>query len=105
MYSTQTNPKFSPVTIATKLNIKGLRLDAKHSMNKGASLLGLTRKELEDVETTRNYGRHLDLEILVKVSAVYETSIDNIVGPVPSGCHVEYTERPRKRLGSKARNT
>lgn len=104
MNTAQINPKFSPVTIATKLNIKKLRLNAGHQMNEGARLLGLSRKELEDVETTRNYGCHLDLEILTKVSVVYETPIEDIIGPVPSGCHIEYTERPRKRRGSKARN-
>ena len=59
--------KFSPITVLVKRTIKKLRVDAGYSMNEGARLLGVSRKQLEDIETIRNYGCHLDLELLAKM--------------------------------------
>ena len=52
--------KFSPITVTVKKNIRQLRLNAGYSMNEGARLLGISRKQLEDVETVRNYGCRAD---------------------------------------------
>ena len=41
-------------------------------MNEGASLLAVSRKQLEDIETVRNYGCHLDLELLAKIKVIQE---------------------------------
>ncbi len=46
--------KFSPITVAVKKNVRQLRLNAGYSMNEGARLLGVSRKQLEDIETIRN---------------------------------------------------
>jgi DNA-binding transcriptional regulator YiaG len=43
--------KFSPITVTVKKNIRQLRLNAGYSMNEGARLLGISRKQLEDIET------------------------------------------------------
>lgn len=95
--------KFSPITVAVKNNIRQLRLNAGYSMNEGARLLGISRKQLEDIETVRNYGCHLDLELLAKMKVIYKTSLDEMVGDLPDDYYADYFERPRKRLGSKPR--
>jgi len=95
--------KFSPITVAVKKNVKRLRLNAGYSMNEGARLLGVSRKQLEDIETIRNYGCHLDLELLAKMKVIYKTSLDDLGGELPEDYYSEYYVRPRKRLGSKPR--
>jgi transcriptional regulator with XRE-family HTH domain len=72
-------------------------------MNEGARLLGVSRKQLEDIETIRNYGCHLDLELLAKMKVIYKTGLDELLGEVPEDYYSEYYVRPRKRLGSKPR--
>lgn len=95
--------KFSPITVAVKKNVRQLRLDAGYSMNEGARLLGVSRKQLEDIETIRNYGCHLDLELLAKMKVIYKTSLDELVGEIPEDYYSDFYVRPRKRLGSKSR--
>lgn len=97
--------KFSPITVAVKKNVRQLRLSAGYSMNEGARLLGISRKQLEDIETIRNYGCHLDLELLAKIKVIYNTSLDEIVESLPEDYYSEYYTRPRKRLGSTPRFT
>ena len=72
-------------------------------MNEGARLLGVSRKQLEDIETIRNYGCHLDLEVLAKMKVIYSASLDDMVGEMPDDYYSEYFARPRKRLGSSSR--
>lgn len=95
--------KFSPITVTVKKNMRQLRLNAGYSMNEGARLLGISRKQLEDIETIRNYGCHLDLELLAKMKVIYKTSLDEMVGELPDDYYSAYFVRPRKRLGSKPR--
>ncbi len=87
--------KFSPVTVAVKKNLRQLRLNAGYSINEGASLLGVSRKQLEDIETIRNYGCHIDLEILAKASVIYGASLRTIVGELPEDHYSSYYQRPR----------
>ena len=95
--------KFSPLTVAVKKNMRALRINAVYSMNEGARLLGISRKQLEDIETKRNYGCHLDLELMAKIKAIYGRPLDEIVGNLPEDYYSDYFARPRKRLGSKPR--
>ena len=90
--------KFSPITVLVKRTIRKLRIDAGHSMNEGARLLGVSRKQLEDIETIRNYGCHLDFELLAKIKVIYRIPLDEIVGELPDHYSSEYFERPRKRV-------
>lgn len=96
--------KFSPITVAVKRNLRNLRLGAGYSMSKGARLLGISRKQLEDIETIRNYGCHLDLELLAKMKVIYKASLDQFIGDLPEDHYSDYYVRPRKRLGSKPRS-
>lgn len=95
--------KFSPITVSVKKNVRQLRLNAGYSMNEGARLLGVSRKQLEDIETIRNYGCHLDLELLAKMKVIYKASLDDLIGELPEDYYSEYFTRPRKRVGSKSR--
>lgn len=95
--------KFSPITVAVKKNVRQLRLNAGYSMNEGARLLGVSRKQLEDIETIRNYGCHLDLELLAKLKVIYKASMDDLIGDLPEDYYSDYFVRPRKRVGSKSR--
>ena len=74
-------------------------------MNEGARLLGVSRKQLEDIETIRNYGCHLDLELLAKMKVIYKASLDDLIGELPVDYYSDYYTRPRKRVGSKSRNS
>ena len=62
--------RFFPITVLVKRTIRKLRIDAGHSMNEGERLLGVPRKQLKDIETIRNYGCHLDLELLAKIKVI-----------------------------------
>ena len=94
----QERSKFSPATINVKRSIRRLRLRKGYSMNEGASLLGISRKQLEDIETVRNYGCHLDLELLAKIKVIYGVSLDDIFGQLPADYYSDYYARPRKKL-------
>ena len=94
----QTISKFSSVTLNAKKNIRLLRLARGYSMNEGARLLSVSRKQLEDIETARNYGCHLDLELLAKVKVIYDISLDDLFGELPSDYFSDYYTRPRKKL-------
>ena len=94
----QTISKFSPITINVKKNIRRLRLQKGYSMNEGARLLDVSRKQLEDIETVRKYGCHLDLELLAKIKVIYGMSLDELVGELPADYYSAYFIRPRKKL-------
>jgi len=101
--SSRTSAKFSPVTIDVKKNIRKLRLEAGYSMNEGARRLNISRKQLEDIETGRNYGCHVELELLAKIKVIYGASVDDLIGDLPKKADSEYFSRPRKRIGSRGR--
>ena len=89
--------KFSPLTIRIKEQIRLLRRLAGHSMSEGSALLGVSRKQLEDIETSRNYGCHLEIELLAKVKVVYKVSIDELLGDLPADTDGELFSRKRRR--------
>ena len=89
--------KFSPLTIRVKEHIRRLRLDAGHSMTVGSNLLGVSRKQLEDIETTRDYGCHIELELLAKIKVIYKTSVDDLLGELPNDGQSELFIRKRRR--------
>ncbi len=101
--SSRINAKFSPIALDVKKNIRKLRLQAGYSMNEGARLLDISRKQLEDIETGRSYGCHIELELLAKIKVVYDASIDELIGALPGNTGSEYFSRPRKRIGSRGR--
>lgn len=89
--------KFSPLTIRVKEHIRRLRLLAGHSMTEGSALLGVSRKQLEDIETTRDYGCHLEVELLAKVKVVYKVSLDELLGELPGSINDDLLTRKRRR--------
>ncbi len=89
--------KFSPLTIRIKEQVRRLRLLAGYSMAEGSRLLGVSRKQLEDIETTRDYGCHLEIELLAKVKVVYNVSLDTLVGDLPADQTSDLFTRKRRR--------
>ena len=89
--------KFSPLTIKVKEQIRRLRLDAGYSMTEGSNLLGVSRKQLEDIETTRDYGCHIELELLAKIKVIYKVSLDDLIGELPHDGESEFFIRKRRR--------
>lgn len=89
--------KFSPLTIRVKEHIRRLRLSAGYSMTEGSNLLGVSRKQLEDIETTRDYGCHIELELLAKIKVIYKVSIDELLGELPNDGESELFIRKRRR--------
>jgi hypothetical protein len=63
----------------------------------------VSRKQLENIETIRNYGCHLDLELLATMKLIYQTSLDKLAGQVPEDYYSDFYVLPRKRLGPKSR--
>jgi hypothetical protein len=63
----------------------------------------VSHKQLEDIETIRNYGCHLDLELLATMKLIYQTSLDKLAGQVPEDYYSDFYVRPRNRLGAKSR--
>ncbi len=96
----QTISKFSPITLTVKKNIRRMRLAKGYAMNEGARLLSVSRKQLEDIETSRNYGCHLDLELLARIKVIYEVSLDELFAELPSDYFSDYYIRPRKKLAA-----
>ena len=94
--------KFSPITVLVKRAIKERRGGAGDAINEGARLVGMWRKQREDVETVRNYGCHLDLELLAKIKVIDRKSLDGIVGELPDDYYSEYFERRRKRTSAES---
>lgn len=73
-------------------------------MNQGAKFLGISRNRLEDLETIRNYGCNIDLEILVQIAMLYNTSIGNLVGKLPDNLCSDVFVRPFRLRGKKDPN-
>jgi len=89
--------KFSPLTIRIKEQIRRLRLLAGYSMTEGSTLLGVSRKQLEDIETTRDYGCHLEIELLARIKVAYNVSLDDLLGDLPADARAELFTRKRRR--------
>ncbi len=89
--------KFSPLTIRVKEHVRRLRLVAGYSMAEGSRLLGVSRKQLEDIETTRDYGCHLEIELLAKIKVIYNVSIDELLGELPQDLYSDFYTRKRRR--------
>ena len=92
--------KFSPMMVVVKKNIKQARKQKGLPMLEAARKVGISRKQLEDLETRRNYGAHVDLEILAKMSLVYNFPIEELIGDFPDLPWAKAFIRPRSRKGS-----
>ena len=108
-----TNPqysKFSPMTVELKKNLKQARLNAGLAMMPAATKLGISRKQLEDIETIRNYGCHIDVELVAKCSFHYGVPLAELWPTIPQGSNKQsssyylnnFTRRPRERGGAAA---
>lgn len=64
--------KISAASKAFKTCMKEIRIREMKSMNAGAAMLGTSRKQLEDLETHRNYGCHISLDDMVTFCEAYD---------------------------------
>ena len=70
-------------------------------MNEAARLLGVSQnrslsKKLEDIEVIRNYGSHLDLELLAQIKMIYKTPLDDLIRDLLNDYYSVYCIRPRR---------
>jgi len=72
-------------------------------MNEEVRLPGVSRKQLDDIKTIRNYGCQLDLELSAKIKIIYKAPLDDLIGDLMESYYSDFFVRPRKRIGSKAR--
>ena len=66
-----TQKKFGPFERRLKTRLKNIRIENNLNLDAGARLLGMTRKNLEDIEATRNYGCYITALTLNKYMVVY----------------------------------
>lgn len=59
--------KFSAELLTIKRNIKAERVKQGHLMKPFAEHIGITRKSLEDIETPRNYGCYIGVDVLISI--------------------------------------
>ena len=92
--------KFSPMMVGVKTNIKFYRKMKSLKMNEASTKLGISRKQLEDYETLRNYGAHVEIEVLAKMALVYNFPIERLIGANQTLPWAKAFIRPRSRKGS-----
>ena len=73
--------KFSEGERRAKLLIKEARLRAGYNMNEFSEMVGISRKSLEDLETTRDYGCHIDFQILERINGVLKLDFNAMFNP------------------------
>lgn len=62
--------------VLVKRNIGATRIDKALNMNEAAALLKFSRKQLEDLETVRNYGSFIKLNMLAEMAKIYDKPIE-----------------------------
>jgi transcriptional regulator with XRE-family HTH domain len=68
--------KFSENMTNIKQNIKRLRIDRGYDIDTFAGMVGLSRKQLEDLETPRNYGSFIGVDVLCKCADALHVNVD-----------------------------
>ena len=92
--------KFSPITLQVKKALKERRLELDYSMNDARRLIGISRKMLEDIEATREYGCHLQLETIIAMCVAYGIGLEDVVTDWPANPDSPLLRKPRKRGGA-----
>lgn len=73
--------KFTESTKQLKRVLREIRIKRGLNMKQGAEMIGVTRKSLEDIETTRPYGRYINAELLQQYADKY--NVDIVIRPNP----------------------
>ena len=66
--SKEQKSKFSQAEVKAKLKLKLLRESQRISMVQMARNCNYSVKQIEDIESARNYGRHLSFDVLVAMA-------------------------------------
>jgi hypothetical protein len=87
--------KFSRLMLQTKANIKSARFIRDLTLEKAALKLGIKHKKLMDLESKAEWGCHVDLESLCKMSNLYQISKSSLIGNIPKSVIAKKFSRPR----------
>ena len=68
--------KFTDAEIICKNQLRLLRQSRKVRMKEGAEMLGISLKQLEDLESTRPYGCHVSWDHIHAAAKAYKVSAD-----------------------------
>jgi len=68
-----------PIQLHIKRRLRCARIEAGFLMAPFSKVMGITRKQLEDLETTRNYGCFWSIEKLWLATQILNLSIDEVL--------------------------
>lgn len=71
--------KFTANELYTKKRIKEIRLAKGIPMLLASHKMGITRKQLEDLEATRDYGSHVTLDNLLQAQKLLKVPVSDLV--------------------------
>lgn len=92
----QTKSKFHPDTILAKLHMRRLRLLEGYNLEDAAMVLGISRKQLEDIETHRSYGSYIDWLLILDYCEAYNVMPGVFTRPMTQE-QIRFL-KPKKRL-------
>lgn len=72
--SKEQKSKFSQAEVRAKLKLKLLRESQRISMVQMAKNCNYSVKQIEDIESARNYGRHLSFDVIVALADGFNIS-------------------------------
>lgn len=78
------NSKFSQADILAKSQLRRLRRQQRLTIEEGAKRMGLNRKQLEDLEATKDYGCQVKWAHIYEACRVYNVSPDVFLKPGPA---------------------
>ncbi len=90
--------KFCSWELKLKSNLRKVRIKAGYTMKQGAAGLGISVKQLEDVETKRNYGAHIDAVLIQRYCAAYTGQFAKVLATFGE---IDMPHHPRVRRGSR----
>ena len=82
--------------IKLKRKLRIIRLERELNMNEAAATLGMSRKQLEDIETIRPYGAHVQFETALFIVGIYKASVADILALQTSITNIADFQRPRE---------
>ena len=73
--------KFSDNEVYAKTKLRQIREGLGWNRSRAAQETGLTVKNLEDIEATRDYGCHLSWDTLLLLTHVYDIKLEELINP------------------------
>lgn len=92
---------FHPATLLAKCHLRRLRFDEGLSIQGGAELLGISRKQLEDIETHQPYGCYVTWLMIITACKAYGVKPNEFVEPLTKQQKFSLTPRSAGRVHGK----